>query len=225
MPTNPAVRKAIDGLVESVSSLGRDSLEVITAAACDAIGGADYASITIVHDDIVETLAPTHPLIAQIDQLQAKVREGPCYDAATEDQMFIAEDLANDGRWPQYAPAAVAAGIAAQMGIDLHHPGSSSAALNLYSIKPYVFVTELETAELFASHAALALGYAQVSDDFQAALTSRKTIGQAVGIVMERYQINEDRAFQFLVRASQTSNVKLREVAADIVAGINRRNP
>jgi len=225
MPTNPAVRKAIDGLVKSLSSLGNDNLEAITAAACDAIGGADYASITIVNDDgDVETLAPTDPLIERVDQLQAKFREGPCYDAATEDQMFIAEDLAHDERWPQYAPAAVAAGIAAQMGIDLHHPGSSSAALNLYSIKPYVFVTELETAELFASHAALALGYAQASDDFQTALTSRKTIGQAVGIVMERYQINEDRAFQFLVRASQTSNVKLREVAADIVAGLNGRN-
>jgi hypothetical protein len=217
MPTNPAVRAAIDNLVDSLSTLGSDNLETLTAAAKDAIMGADYASITLVHDDgSVETLAPTDTLIVRVDQLQAEYREGPCYDAATEDEMFIAEDLAHDERWPRYAPAAVDLGIAAQMGIDLHHPGKDRAALNLYSVKPYVFVTELETAQLFASHAALALGYATVTDDYEAALASRKTIGQALGIVMERYQINEDKAFKFLVRISQHSNVKVREVAADI---------
>ena len=60
---------------------------------------------------------------------------------------------------------------------------------------------------------------------FPVALSSRKTIGQAIGIVMERYSINEDRAFQFLVRASRTSNVKVREVAAEIVSSNNNRYP
>lgn len=111
------------------------------------------------------------------------------------------------------------------MGIDLHHPGGARAALNIYSRRTWVFADAIDTAELFASHTALALGYATARDHFQAALRSRKTIGQAIGVIMERYSINEDRAFQFMVRASRSSNVKVREVAADIVAGINRRNP
>ena len=172
----------------------------------------------------VETLAPTDPLIAVVDQIQAELKEGPCYDAATDDAIFVAEDLANDDRWPNYGPKAVAHGIASQMGVDLHHPGGARAALNLYSLKTWHFVDSVETAELFGSHASSVLGYATANDHFQVALSSRKTIGQALGIVMERYGIDEDRALPFLIRVSQDSNVKVREVAADIVAGVNRRN-
>jgi AmiR/NasT family two-component response regulator len=68
------------------------------------------------------------------------------------------------------------------------------------------------------------LGFAHTVDHLNTALESRKAIGQAVGIVMERYAIDEDRAFDFLVRTSRDSNVKLRDIAADIVNGANRRN-
>ena len=108
----------------------------------------------------METLAPTDPLITEVDQIQAELREGPCYDAATEDEMFVAEDSRTDDRWPNYGPRAAALGIGAQMGIDLHHPGSASAALNLYSRRTHAFADSIDTAELFASHTALALGYA-----------------------------------------------------------------
>ena len=226
MATNPAVRKAIEELANSLAKMDNDNLETLTSVACDAVAGADYASISIVHDDgRMETLAPTDPLITEVDRIQAELREGPCYDAATEDEMFITEDLAHDARWPNYGPRAAARGIGAQMGIDLHHPGSASAALNLYSRRTHVFADAIDTAELFASHTALALGYATARDHFQSALSSRKTIGQAIGIVMERYSINEDRAFQFLIRASRTSNVKVREVAAEIVSSNNNRYP
>jgi hypothetical protein len=225
VPTNPAVRKAVADLVQSLADISDDSLEALTLAARDTVPGADYASITVVHeDDTVETLAPTDPIIVVVDQIQAELKEGPCYDAATDDAIFVAEDLAHDERWPNYGPKAVAQGIASQMGIDLHHPGKARAALNLYSRNTWHFVDSVDTAELFGSHASLVLGYATARDHFQVALSSRKTIGQALGIVMERYGIDEDRAFQFIIRVSQDSNVKVREVAADIVAGVNRRN-
>jgi GAF domain-containing protein len=225
VPTNPAVRQAVEELVQSLANISDDSLEALTAAARDTVPGAEYASITLVNEDgSVETLAPTDPLIAVVDQIQAELKEGPCYDAATDDAIFVAEDLANDDRWPNYGPKAVAHGIASQMGVDLHHPGGARAALNLYSHTTWHFVDSVETAELFGSHASLVLGYATANDHFQLALSSRKTIGQALGIVMERYGIDEDRAFAFLIRVSQDSNVKVREVAADIVAGVNRRN-
>ena len=225
MPSHPAVRKAIEDLVDSLSDLNTDSIEVLTRSACNVVPGADFASVTLVHaDGSVDTLAPTDPVVATADQLQMELREGPCVDAATQDAMFVSEDLVNDPRWPNYGPKVAALGIKAQMGIDLHHPGRARAALNLYSQQTWLFVDAVETAELFATHASLVLGYANASDHFQRALSSRTTIGQALGIVMERYQLNEERAFQFMTRVSQDSNIKLREVAADIVAGLNRRS-
>lgn len=81
----------------------------------------------------------------------------------------------------------------------------------------------MQIAELFASHAALALGRACQERQLGEAIGSRKVIGQATGIVMERYKIEEQRAFQFLVRASQTSNLKLKAIAEELVVTTNEK--
>jgi AmiR/NasT family two-component response regulator len=81
----------------------------------------------------------------------------------------------------------------------------------------------VQLAELFASHAAIALDRASHEHHLNDALASRKVIGQAIGIVMERYQINEDRAFHSLVRASSASNMKLRTVAQEVVDTTHHR--
>jgi hypothetical protein len=212
-------------LAENMSDQSIDNLEFLTQAITEAIAHVDFASITLVDaDGKVTTLAPTDPLACAADKLQAELREGPCYDAATEDAMFVSEDLARDHRWPQYAPQAAALGVGAQMGLDLHPPGRSRASLNLYSRVPRPFADAVDIAEIFASHASILLGYTTSMTQMHAALGSRKLIGQALGIVMERYQIDEDRAFDFLVRTSRDSNVKLRVIAADMVSGANRRN-
>jgi hypothetical protein len=137
--------------------------------------------------------------------------------------MFVSEDLAADIRWPRYAPAAANLGIGAQMGVDLHPPGKGRAALNLYSFQPQRFVDAVEVAEIFAAHASMMLGYTRQMDQMEFALGTRKVIGQALGIVMERYGIDEEKAFQFLTRTSRDSNVKLRVVAGEIVGEVNQR--
>ena len=152
-------------------------------------------------------------------EIQAELREGPCFDAATEDQSFVAEELANDPRWPRYGPRAAELGLHAQMGVALHAPLPGRAALNVYATRPWSFDGGYDAAEVFASHASLLLGFGSTIDHYASALESRRAIGMAIGIVMERYRIDDDRAFAFLVRVSQDSNVKLREVAADIVSG------
>jgi AmiR/NasT family two-component response regulator len=72
-------------------------------------------------------------------------------------------------------------------------------------------------AALFAAHAGLALGRAQREDQLRTALASRQLIGQAVGIIMERYRMDETRAFDYLARVSSHGNIKLREVAREVV--------
>jgi GAF domain-containing protein len=129
----------------------------------------------------------------------------------------------HDQRWPRYVPAAVELGLRSQLAVRLYLDDQGTlGGLNLYSTTSDDVDPEAEgTAELFAAHAAIALGNARERENLNQALHSRKVIGQAVGILMERYEMNEDRAFAFLVRASSHANIKLREVAQELV---NRAN-
>ena len=120
------------------------------------------------------------------------------------------------------AAATVAAAAAAGIGHFLAKPYTAQALLTATE-RDDVDVSSAETARLFATHAAIILGHAQQEDHLTQALQTRKIIGQAIGIVMERYRIDADRAFQFLIRASSTSNVKLRDVAEEVVTSSSER--
>jgi GAF domain-containing protein len=194
------------------------TLTRVTAAAVDLIPDAAYASIGIRHHDRLETAVCTDDRILLIDQRQYAMREGPCYDAATDTAQVIAPDLENDPRFPQYGPLAVASGIRAQAAFRLFERDGVQGALNLYATRPGAFAHLDETAALFQSHAAVAIGYAHEVTSLHEALETRTTIGQAMGIVMQRYHLNDKRAFAFLTRLSQHRNVKLRLIAEELVA-------
>ena len=92
-----------------------------------------------------------------------------------------------------------------------------TAGLNLYAHEPYMFDGTLDEVRLVATHARVVLGYARENQHLRDGLQTRTMIGEAIGILMERYKIDEQRAYQFLVRISQDTNTKLRVVAAQIV--------
>jgi len=189
----------------------------ITAAAVEVLPSVDYASITVLHSDgTLETSAPTDDLLRDIDAAQYKLREGPCYQAAVDTAHITAPNLASDSRFPNYGAVAVAAGIRAQAGVRLFDAPKSQGALNLYSRNVGAFEDFATLSRLFAHQAATVIDYAQEIQDLRQAMRTRSTIGQAVGIVMERYKLSEQRAFAFLTRLSQHSNVKLRDVAEEI---------
>ena len=191
----------------------------ITAAAVESLPDTDYASITILHSDgRLETAAPTDELLWGVDAAQYQLREGPCYDAAAGAVHIVASDLARDERFPRYAANAVAAGIGAQAGIQLFDAPKSRGALNLYAREPGAFEDLSGIGELFRHQAAMAIDYAREIHNLRQAVRTRGTIGTAVGIVMERYKLRDDRAFAFLARLSQDGNVKLREVAERLIA-------
>jgi AmiR/NasT family two-component response regulator len=91
-------------------------------------------------------------------------------------------------------------------------------ALNLYSHSVGALADIAFLAGLFTSHARVAIAYARQVDGLQDAMTSRQSIGQAVGILMERFKLSDERAFGFLARISQERNVKLRVVARELIA-------
>jgi hypothetical protein len=195
-----------------------ESLDRIVQAASDTVPGADYASITIRRaDGRLETVAATARVVVQADELQYALREGPCYDAVTGDAATHARDLANTARWPRFGPKAAELGLLSQMAVRLAEDQGTATGLNLYSRRLQAFEEDADLSELFASHARVALGFAVQLQTLQGAIGTRETIGKAIGIVMERYRLSSDRAFEFLTRMSQDSNVKVRDLAASIV--------
>ena len=196
------------------TTLGR-----ITAAAVEVVPDVAMASITIRHSDSrLETFAPTHDVLLQLDAKQYELQQGPCYETATDEAYVVSSNLAADPRWPDYSQAALAAGVRAQAGIGLFDARRFQAALNLYAHHVGAFQDLGPLAALFSHQAALAIGYAQEISDLRQAITTRQEIGAGVGVVMERYQLSEERAFAFLVRLSRDRNVKLREVAREFTA-------
>jgi hypothetical protein len=195
------------------------TLERITAAAVDVLPEVEHASITVKHaDGRLETVAPTGEVILELDAAQYELREGPCYEAAVETIHVTAPDLSQDVRFPRYARVALAAGVRAQAGIRLFEAPSSDGALNLYSSETGSFSDLGALGELFAHQSAVALSYARQVSQLQEALQTRQLIGQAVGVTMERFTLDEARAFSFLMRISQDTNVKLRAVAERLLA-------
>lgn len=215
--------RIVDAARKLAAALGPGDLDVtldrITAAAVEVLPDVQYASITVKHPDgRLETFAPTHDKLCDVDAAQYEMQEGPCYAAAVDTLHVAAPNLAADERFPRYAPIAVEAGIRAQAGIRLFDARGSQGALNLYSEHVGAFTDLGALGQLFAHQAAMALDYAREIGDLQDAIRSRGVIGQAVGIAMERFRLDEARAFGFLVRMSQHENVKLRVLAEQLVA-------
>jgi hypothetical protein len=198
-----------------------ETLTVITTGAAVAVPGIEYASISITRQDgCIETLAPTEALPVQADELQYELGEGPCVRAALQEPVVQVDDIRSDPRWPAYGPrVAKQLGVGAQIAFQFHAHPHVRGALNLYSTQPHSLTDDTrQLGALFANLAAVALGWSRQDDTMNQALMTRNVIGQAIGIVMERYDLDADRAFSFLVRTSQTANIKLRDVAARVVA-------
>lgn len=185
--------------------------------------GADHAGITMINGKHLETVGHTDDLVWDLDELQHTLSEGPCVDAATEGRTVRSTDLANDARWPLWGPAAADAGMHSILSIELHARGQRVGALNLYGDRFKQFGDEdAVLAKMFAYHAASALAVARQEEQLRQALDTREQIGQAQGILMERFDIDASQAFNVLRRYSQEHNIKLVNVASQL---ITRREP
>jgi hypothetical protein len=203
------------------------TLDQITRAAVEVLPQVELASITVKHaGGQLQTYAPTDPVLLDLDAAQYELQEGPCYEAAVDTVHVFAPHLAEDPRFPRYAPVAVAAGIEAQAGLRLFDAGGSQGALNLYAPRAGAFTDIDAVADLFAHQSAMAIAYAREITQLREAVATRQLIGQAVGVAMERFELDEARAFGFLARLSQDNNVKLREVARRLLEETaGRREP
>lgn len=194
-------------------------LALIADAARNSMPEIDHVGISVAHSNgDVETKAATSDLVRELDQLQYSLGEGPCLHAIESDPVVVVEDARNEERWPRFMKAAAELGLRSQLGVRLYLDEHARGGFNLYSTSSDSIDSETQQlAELFASHAALAMGRVRSEENLNAALASRTNIGIALGIVMERYGMDRDRAFSYLTRIASTSETKLRAVAEHIV--------
>jgi GAF domain-containing protein len=201
-----------------------DTLDAIVQATVRTVPGFDHVGISVVHHDgTFETKAGTDPLVWELDAMQYSLDEGPCVQAMRENDVVVAPHVRHEkDRWRRYIPQAVGAGLQAQLAMGLHDEGRTLGGLNLYSTESESVPEDaVEIAELFASHAAIALDHARDRQTLSEAVISRQLIGQATGLIMQRYQIDDEQAFDFLVRAASTAEVKVRVIAQELVDAAN----
>jgi GAF domain-containing protein len=196
------------------------TLRGVTASSVDLIDGVQSADVLLISDaDLFQSVAATSQLAVDMDGLQRRFGEGPCLDAAAGDSVVLCNDLCEDRRWPRFAEAALAAGVHSLLSFQLYTHNARKGALNLFGSKPDVFTSEVEAVgAMLATHAAIALIADDVRLQFQSGLASRDIIGQAKGMIMERFNVDAVRAFELLTKLSQNSNTRLAKVAEEIVS-------
>jgi GAF domain-containing protein len=220
----PTLKKAFATAIRSIDAREDlpSTLQTIVLAARNSIPGAAHVGITISHrDGRVETAAATDPLVNELDDLQYTLGEGPCLDAIHSDEPTMITDALTEVRWPRWTPMAVERGLRSQLGVRLYGDHTTSGGINIYATTPGAFDRETaDLTELFAAQAAAAMGHTVQIQNLQSALATRREIGIALGVVMERYGLDDARAFQYLSRVSQHSNIKLHRVAEEVMASV-----
>ena len=224
---NTGSRSGEDDLAEQLVVLARDLqqfstpqdvLNHIVVTVVDMVPGAQDATITVAqHRKAARSAAASSDRARLFDELQSATGQGPCLDALFEQQTLRVDDLASDGRWPELSARTEELGARSMVCFQLFVIGDTLGSLDVLATDPGAFDDESEHVGLmFASHAAIALADAQELADIKSALVNRDVIGQAKGILMERFKITADGAFLLLTRASQKTNRKLYAVAADL---------
>jgi GAF domain-containing protein len=200
-----------------------ETLNLIATMSVASIDGCDEAGLREETPD--SGAVTTSPLVAELDVLQMSLGEGPCLDVLRGQDSVYVDDLTVDTRWPVFAPIAAEAGLRSALAYRLFAGSETQGALLLYARLPAAFnATDRAQGLIFAAHAGMALSVARTqasergrSTNLRTALVSREIIGQAQGILMERERITADQAFDLLRRSSQRLNLKLRDVAQQLV--------
>ncbi|WP_089247443.1 GAF and ANTAR domain-containing protein [Rhodococcoides kyotonense] len=195
----------------------------VTAGATRFVPGVDHAGVSLIHQHgkkrSFEAVAPTGDIPEYIDHLQEKLGIGPCLDAIRDKATLRVADYTVEARWPELTEAILGStAVRSSLSIFLYTDQQSIGALNLYSETTDSFDEDIiEQAEALAAHAAVGISGARRDEQFRSALASRDIIGQAKGIVMERFAIDALQAFRLLSKLSQDQNIPVLQLAQQVI--------
>ena len=201
-----------------------DVLYRLTDQAVDVLG-VDSAGVSLDDDGDLGADTASSGSAAAIEEMQAEVAEGPCYDAHRLGRQVTTADLTKEDRWAEYTPRALEVHCVAAAGIPMWAGDTVIGALNLYRTSPWQWqAEELEIAQVLANMAA---GYVvnartlsasnRLAEQLQRALDSRVVIEQAKGILAGRSGATPQEAFEVMRSYARRHGRKLREVAQEIV--------
>ncbi len=218
-PTDLALRMAELARAVAVPRRIEDILTEVTAAAVELIPGIDTAGILLIaKGGKFESHATTSDLPQELDALQEMFQEGPCLQAALDDVVVTTADFREEARWPAYSAAVVKLGVLSGMSFKLYTADRTAGALNLFGFEPREWDSQAETTgTVLAAQAASAILARKHGDQLESAVATRDRIGQAKGIIMERYKVDDVRAFDMLRRLSQEQNTPLVDIALRVI--------
>jgi hypothetical protein len=203
-----------------------DSPQEVYAAICVAatltVPGCDHASLMISRDGNRRTAAVSDDVARHFDRLELALGIGPCVETIESSSAEIEPDLTASARWPALASRVIAeTPVRGAMSIRIPVDRGNFGALNLLSDVPDALDSEsMEQAAVLGAFATVATAAAAHSENvatLRRGLTSNRSIGQAIGILMALNDISDGEAFDMLRKTSQTSNVKLAEVATSVI--------
>jgi GAF domain-containing protein len=205
-------------------SLG-ETLHEIAELTIRAVPAAEHVGITLLVEDKLQTSVFTYPEVPEIDRAQYRTGDGPCVDAYRTGTPYLIESTLEHGRWPEFRQSAARHGVLSTLSLPLITHAGSIGALNMYAETENAFSEDdKRVAELFATQSAFVLANAQaywdartLSENLEQAMLSRAVIEQAKGIIMTTMRCDEAAAFAILRAQSQTQNIKVRDIAEEIV--------
>lgn len=221
MPMHNVTEQLAEAARELRSEDVAQTLERAIELALHLLDGCEGAGVSLVRPDkSLKTPAATAEWVSQVDALQYELQEGPCIDAVWNRELIHCSDLATEERWPAWGHrVAQQLGVRSMLCLQLFVDQETVGGLSLYSKQVGAFADETEhyEAHALAAHVALALVAAQEIEHLHTAIGNRTLIGQAQGILMERFGLDAQQAFAVLQHVSMNSNTKLFTVAAELV--------
>jgi GAF domain-containing protein len=214
-----AARMAELARAVAVPRRAEDIFQEVTTAAVELIPGVDTAGILLIkRGGKFESHAGTTDLPHELDELQNTLQEGPCMDAALDDLLVRTDDFRQEARWPAYSAAVQKLGVLSGLSFRLYNHERTAGALNLFGFEPTEWDAERQTiGTVLAAHAAAAVMANRHGEQLRSAVASRDRIGQAKGIIMERYDLDDVGAFDMMRRLSQETNTTLVEIARRVI--------
>jgi len=224
---------ATAGVFRSLSEIvyQSDDFNEVYSAVVDAaprlVRGCDHASLMLRADDRFTTVAASDDTAREIDAFERELGEGPCLDAIIDASVYHDADLTDGSPWPRLTERVLATTpVRSMAGFRLMTGDRKSGALNLFSDAPNGLDGEsVDQGIVLASFVTVALMASQerkAAATLRAGLASNREIGKAIGLMMAFHKITDDEAFGMLRSASQEMNIKLAEVARQVVEHHNK---
>ena len=208
-----------------------DVVELLTRLADRCVEVLDVAAaglMLVAPDGDLRVMASSSEAMRVLELFELQSQEGPCLDCYRSGKPVMDQDLALvDGRWPRFAPEALAAGFRSVHALPMRLRGTVIGALNLFHLDPGEMQSaDVEAAQALADVATIAilqhrasLEAQVVNQQLQHALNSRVVIEQAKGMVAERANLDMEQAFSALRTHARNNNLRLVDVAEAVIGG------